>query len=62
MTCTLKRKVELTIDLEEIEAFSSKKHVRGSIPTVNNVEHSRYEAARIKLYEAMCEAYRSFQV
>jgi len=62
MTCTLKRKVELTIDLEEIEAFLLRNMLEDPIPTVNNVEHSRYEAARIKLYEAMCEAYRSFQV
>ena len=62
MTCTLKRKVELTIDLEEIEAFLLRNMLENPIPAVNNVENPRREAARIKLYEAMCEAYRAFQV
>jgi len=62
MTCTLKRKVELTIDLEEIETVYLRDMLENPIPAVNNVENPRREAARIKLYEAMCEAYRSFQV
>lgn len=62
MTCTLKRKVELTIDLEEIETVYLRDMLEHSIPAVNNAENPRHEAARIKLYEAMCEAYRSFQV
>lgn len=62
MTCTLKRKVELTIDLEEIETVYLRDMLENPIPEVNNVENPRHEAARIKLYEAMCEAYRSFQV
>lgn len=62
MACTLKRKVELTIDLEEIEVFLLRNMLENPIPEINNVEHPRHEAARIKLYEAMCEAYRSFQV
>jgi len=62
MTCTLKRKVELTIDLEEIETVYLRDMLEHPIPAVNNVENPRREAARIKLCEAMCEAYRSFQV
>jgi len=62
MTCNLKRKVELTIDLEEIEAFLLRNMLENPIPAVNNIENTRREAARVKLYEAMCEAYRSFQV
>jgi len=62
MSCTLKRKVELTIDLEEIEVFLLRNMLENPIPAVNNAENPRHEAARIKLYEAMCEAYRSFQV
>jgi len=62
MSCTLKRKVELTIDLEEIETVYLRDMLENPIPAVNNVENPRREAARIKLYEAMCEAYRSFQV
>jgi len=62
MTCTLKRKVELTIDLEEIETVYLRDMLENPIPAVNNIENPRREAARVKLYEAMCEAYRSFQV
>ncbi len=62
MTCTLKRKVELTIDLEEIEAVILRDMLEHPIAKDNAVEMPRHEAARIKLYEAMCEAYRSFQV
>lgn len=62
MTCTLKRKVELTIDLEENEAMILRNMLENPIVKGNAVEMPRQEAARLKLYEAMCEAYRSFQV
>jgi len=62
MICTLKRKVELIIDLEELEAMHLRDMLEHPIVKDNTVEMPRQEAARLKLYEAMCEAYRSFQV